>query len=149
MADTMLNGNSTDDKPITDNSINTAKTEEPKEESKPVVSSEPTPEPKEGAENSDDPGKKPKVNVFGKDGLLSSKEQSLGEPFYNLSLIKNVDVINVNIQGMNQTKLDVDDIRDTVLDINVTFSGEEKTTTKATNGTTIYTPKSEWIKYCN
>ena len=138
MANTILNSSSSNDISTNDKS---EQTQEPKEAGE-------KPDNIEKTEEQSETGKKPKVNVFGKDGLVSSKDQSLGSPFYNLSLVKNVDVINVNIQGMNQSQFDVDDIRDTVLDINVTFSGEDKKTNSGNNGT-IFTHKSEWIKCCN
>ena len=68
----------------------------------------------------------PKVHYFGSEGrLLENKNEVVGsDPFYNMSMLKNVDVVNVNIEGLNSTRFDVDDLRNTVLDINITFSGE-------------------------
>ena len=69
-----------------------------------------------------------KVFYFGSEGRqVENKNKVVGSiPFYNMSMLKNVDVVNVNIEGMNSSRFEVEDLSNTVLDINITFSGETK-----------------------
>lgn len=71
------------------------------------------------------------MNVYGGEGKPLDSKNEPKIPFFNTSMMDNVDIINVNIEGLNRSRFDVEDIRDTVLDINVTFAGP--TTVKPTN----------------
>ena len=89
------------------------------------------------------PEKKKRFQMTRVDGTVVSSE-TMPNPFYNLSLIKNVDTINVNIQGMNRSVFDVEDIMNTVMDINVTFSGEVNGKNPLEKPGVVFVHKRKW-----
>jgi len=94
-------------------------------------------------ESKPEPEKKKRFQLTREDGTVVSSE-TMPNPFYNLSMIKNVDTINVNIQGLNQSVFDVDDIMNTVMDINVTFSGEVNDKNPLQNPEVAFVHKRKW-----
>jgi hypothetical protein len=96
---------------------------------------ESTPEP--------EPDKKKRFQLTREDGSVVSSE-TMPNPFYNLSLIKNVDTINVNVQGLNRSVFNVDDIMNTVMDINVTFSGEAEEKKPLEKPGVVFAHKRKW-----
>jgi hypothetical protein len=107
---------------------------EPPSDGKPGEST-PEPEP--------EPDKKKRFQLTREDGSVASSE-TMPNPFYNLSLIKNVDTININVQGLNRSVFNVDDIMNTVMDINVTFSGEAEEKKPLDKPGVVFAHKRKW-----